>query len=403
MFIGEERKAEFSFQFPELIIPVIKPPSRYKVLYGGRGSAKSWSVARELIIRAAFGKVRILCAREFQSSIKDSVHKLLTDQIKEMGLSAYFVIQENSIKSIGGSEFIFKGLHNNSNEIKSMEGIDIVWVEEAEAVSETSWKVLIPTIRKEGSEIWITFNPRDEKSSTYTKFVVNCPPDCLRAEVNFWDNPWFPEVLRKEMQHDKENDPEAYEHVWCGKPEKYGQSLIFRGKFRVEEFEAPADARFYYGTDFGFSSDALALVRCFIKDKNLYIDYEFYGHGIELDDIAKGYDTVPGSRKWKITADSARPDTIAHLRKQGFMIEGAEKGPGSVEDGIEYLKKFKAIIIHPRCKGTKHNFENYRWKVDKNTNEILPIPIDKHNHVPDSLRYALEKLMKAKTSIFDVL
>jgi len=394
---------ELHVEFPEKSLRVLEPPARYKILHGGRGSAKSWSIARRLVLRAAFTKLRILCTREIQASIKDSVHRLLTDQIKSLGLGEYFVAQENTIKSTSGSEFIFKGLRNNTDEVKSTEGVDICWVEEAEAVSEASWRVLIPTIRKDGSEIWISFNPKDENSATYTRYVKGLPDNALREEMNYEDNPWFPDVLRQEMEYDKRTDYEKYLHVWRGKPEKYGEALIFRGKFRVEEFETPKDVEFYFGLDFGFSVDPLAFNRYFIIGKTLYIDQEVYGLGIELDDIPKRLDEIPGARKWRITADSARPDTISYLRKKGFQIYGAEKGEGSVEDGITFLRSFEAIIIHPRCRGAKDNFENYKWKVDKNTGMILPVPVDASNHVPDNARYALEKLIKSKKTIWEVL
>jgi phage terminase large subunit len=395
-----------TIELPEKIVPVIFGNVRYKVLRGGRGSAKSWSIARYLVLKTAFGKFRILCTREMQNSIKDSVYKLLVDQIYALDLQKYFEIQKEGIASIYGSQFIFKGLHHNISEIKSTEGIDICWVEEAEKVSEDSWTILIPTIRNEASEILISFNPEQEKSSTYTRFAKNPPPDCLSIALTFEDNPWFPEVLRREMEYDKRVDYEKYEYVWLGKPKKYSQALIFPpSKIKIEEFEASEDTRLYFGADFGFSTDPTILVRMFRKDRKLYIDYEAYGHGIELLDLPQFFKTVPGAfeSEWKIIADSARPDTINFLRQEGFCIEGAEKGKGSVEDGIEFIRSFEEIIIHPRCTGTKDNFENYKWKQDKITGEILPIPAPGSDHAPDAVRYALESYIKNKVSCFDVL
>ncbi len=422
MYPPQTETVTFNYEFPECILAVLLPPKRWKVLYGGRGSAKSWSVARQLLIRGATEKLRILCAREIQASIKDSVHKLLSDQIIELGLQAYYIVQETSIRSVTGTEFIFKGLRNNADEIKSTEGIDICWIEEAEVVSQTSWDVLEPTIRREvkdaagniiwQAEIWVTFNPKDEKSATYQMFVVNCPDDCLRAEVNYWHNPWFPDVLRRAMEYCKRVDYEKYLHVWEGKPEKYGNALIFRGKFSVRHFDIPDDVeRFYYGLDFGFSTDPLSFHRYFIRQhedgKRLYIANEFYGHGIELEEMIPGIDPIlklnPAGRQQRITADSARPDTISYLKRQGLNIVGAEKGPGSVEDGITFLQSFVEIVIHPDCKGAKNDFENYRYKEDKNTGEVIPVPVDKSNHTIDEARYALEKLIKQKRTVFDVL
>ena len=384
---------------------VLARPSRYKVLEGGRGSAKSWSFADALIWGAYERKLRILCTRETQNSIRDSVHRLLSDRIHTMGLAESFNIQKESIVCPEtGSEFFFKGLRHNISEIKSMEGVDICWVEEAEKVSEDSWNILIPTIRKDGSEIWISFNPEDENSPTYKRFVKNPPPDCRSAHMTFEDNAMFPEVLRREMEYDKATDPEKYQHVWMGLPKKYAQSLIFKGKIIIDDFPPRLDdEQLYFGLDFGFSSDAFCLNRMFIREHRLYIDYEAYGHGIEIEDMPEFMRTVPDVKSWEIIADSARPDTISYLKNQGFNIIGAEKGAGSVEDGIEFLRSFEAIIIHPRCTGTKDNYENYRWKTDKVTGEILPIPLDKSNHAPDADRYALEKYIKRKKSIFQVL
>lgn len=191
-------------------------PARYKVPYGGRGSSKSWSVARALVIIAVQSPKRILCAREFQNSTKESVHKLLADQIEVLGLSAFYSVQDTKITGINGSEFIFEGLRRNTTKIKSMEGIDICWCEEAQTISKASWDLLIPTIRKSGSEIWITFNPDLEEDETYTRFVKNTPPGAVVRLVNFMDNPWFPEELRREAEHLKHIDLDAYRHVWLG-------------------------------------------------------------------------------------------------------------------------------------------------------------------------------------------
>lgn len=381
---------------PKAKAVLLTPKRRYRVLYGGRGGSKSFAFADTLIFRAAHEKLRVLCTREMQNSIKDSVYRLLCDRIAEMGLAHKYTIRKDGIYSRSGSEILFKGLRHNITEIKSTEGIDICWVEEAEKVSSYSWDILIPTIRKEDSEIWISFNPEDEKSATYQRFVVDPPPSCIGAHLTYKDNPFFSDALKREMEYDKRTDYEKYLHVWEGQVKKYGEACIFHNKIVVESFETPEDARFYFGADWGFSVDPTCLVRCFVQDNCLMIDWEFYGHGVELTELETGFDSVPQSRKWTIRADSQRPDTISYMRQKGFNIVGAEKGKGSVEDGIEYLRGFEKIVIHPRCKGAIDNFTNYRWKQDRATNEILPIPLDSNNHVPDAIRYALEKLIKQK-------
>lgn len=377
---------------------VIGSKSRYKILEGGRGSAKSYSFADSLIIKTPREKLRVLCTREMQNSIRDSVHRLLVDRIDVLGYSPFFEIKRESIVAkTTGSEFLFKGLRHNISEIKSTEGIDICWVEEAEKVSENSWQVLIPTIRKENSEIWVSFNPENEKSPVYQRFVVNTPPSAAVAHLTFKDNKMFPEVLRREMEYDKKVDYEKYLHVWEGKIKSYGEACIFANKYRVEAFETPSDTQFLFGADWGFSNDPTVLGRMFIKKNKLFIDHEFYAIGIEINELERAFETVPQSRKWKIVADSNRPDTISHLRGKGFNIIGAKKGKGSVEDGIQFLRGFEEIIIHPRCRGATDNFANYKWKQDRITQEILPIPADGSDHWPDSARYALEDYMKAKT------
>ena len=214
---------------PEKALAVIESDKREKVLEGGRGSAKSYSFADALLIRAAYQKIRALCARETQRSIKDSVHKLLCDRITALGLDDYYLIQKDSIMSTSGSEIIFKGLRHNIVEIKSTEGIDICWVEEAEKVSEDSWIVLIPTIRKNGSEIWVSFNQEAKDSATRKRFILNPAPFCISAHLTYRDNEYFPDVLRQEMEYDREVDPEKYEHVWEGGLKKYHEALIFAG------------------------------------------------------------------------------------------------------------------------------------------------------------------------------
>ena len=343
---------------PEKAQVIIAARARYKVLEGGRGSGKSYSFGDALIAKAAHEKLRIMCTRETQNSIRDSVHRLLTDRINFLGYDNFYVIQKDAIYSRCGSEFIFKGLHHNISEIKSTEGIDICWVEEAERVSDFSWTVLIPTIRKENSEIWVSFNPEDENSSTYARFIKNTPPDCVVAHLTFRDNEYFPEVLRREMEYDKRVDPDKYEHVWEGKVKGYSNACIFKGKIKIEDFETPEGAQFFFGADWGFSNDPCVLGRMFIKDNKLFIDYEAYGIGVELNELETFFDSVPECRKWEIIADSERPDTISFMSQKGFNIRGSKKGKGSVDDGITFLRGFEEIIIHPRCHGAADNFKN---------------------------------------------
>lgn len=377
-------------------IEALETPARYKVWYGGRGSGKSWCVSRLLIILAYQRPVRILCAREFQVSIADSVHRLLSDQIDTLNLRDFFTITKTAIKSHCGGEFIFKGLRHNVNEIKSLEGIDYCWVEEAQHVSKDSWSVLIPTIRKAGSEIWVTFNPDLAANDTYQRFVVNPPPDTLAWCVNYDQNPWFSATLMAEMEYCRRVDIDAYHNIWLGKPRAISNAVVFKGKYHVERFDAPDESRFYYGADWGFSQDPTVLVRCFITERTLYIDFEAWGIGVDIDQTPALFEGVPEARRWPILADSARPETISAIRRDGFTISAAKKWAGSVEDGIAYLRQFERIVIHERCVHTLDEFGRYAYKTDRITGDVLPELIDKHNHCIDAIRYAMSGLIQGQ-------
>ena len=690
-------KNEFDIQIINKLLFLLTERWRYKVAYGGRGSGKSYALADGCLISAIQKPIRILCARQLQTSIRDSVHKLLCDRIVALGMEEWFYITRESIKCKNGSEFIFKGIQNNVMEIKSMEGIDICWVEEAQSVSSESWEVLIPTIRKENSEIWVSFNPDREDDPTYQKFVKNPPPDCKSVLVNYMDNPHFPEVLRKEMEYCKQIDYPRYEHIWLGKTIMETEAQIFKGKFELLDFEADEGTEFFYGADWGFAClgentlvntskgnipikdiqvgdmvlsrdgykkvlfinkkhkkqtydldfgyksdiiitgdhriytkdgwkfvkdlkgvenvcvikkslmerfisviqrestpiistikqekkiesitgifgnttmdlfqkvmifiilmgihlttilktlfvslktnikkfitkknlvpcqkkkcrilgqkmdiprkigrkeekslwkrlkkgvvyvksvvknlwlqmftksfvvqsvenvqihviakknmfvkcvaknlwhrlmsseklvqknvpinlrlrkeketvyditveggeffangllvhncDPTALTRCFIENNCLYIDYEAGGVGVEMEELIPLFKTVPQSTKWRIRADCARPETISYVARHGFDCVAAEKWKGSIEDGIEYLRSFDKIYIHPRCKHTYEEFKYYSYKKDRISGDILPIIVDDWNHYIDSIRYALEPYIRNKGAL----
>lgn len=369
---------------------------RYRIWHGGRGSSKSWTIARVLVALAASKSLRILCCREFQNSIADSAKKLLADQIEAMGLSRYFTVTDTSIRSTSGSEFIFKGLARNVQGIKSTEGVDICWVEEAQTTSQTSLELLIPTIRKSGSELWFTYNPQNEDDPVHVLMhSLSEDPDALVRKVNWQDNPWFPDELNAERLRLLRTDPEAYEHVWEGECRTISEAVIFRNRVAFRSFDTPDDVRFYYGADWGFSQDPTALIRCYIHDDVLYIDHEAFGLQVEMDELPELFERVPGAREWPILADCARPETISYMaNRHRFRISGAEKWPGSVEDGIQRLKAFRQIVVHPRCPRISKEFRLYSYKVDKHTNDILPKIEDAWNHGIDALRYALSPIIQ---------
>ncbi len=409
--------------------------ARYKVYWGGRGSAKSWGIAEALIRLAAVLPLRILCVREFQASIKDSSHKILKDTIVRLGMDSWFKVTKEGITSRSGAEFIFKGLHGNDTGIRSTEGVDICWAEEAAAISETSWRVLIPTIRDPGSEFWISFNLVDEQDATYSRFVAHqaeVDPELLRQggydvwsivhKINYDENPYFPAVLRIEMEADKARDFHLYEHIWLGLPLKISNAIIFSGKYIVKEF--PDDLwrkadRLMFGADHGFAQDPATLIRFFplerhkwnpddaleVAKRRLFVEYEAWGTGVELDELPEFYESVPGSRDWPIKADCARPETNSHLARKGFAISGAEKWEGCVKDGIAHLKGFEQIVIHPRCPRTAAEARAYRYKVDKHLVDeygqpiVLPVVIDAHNHCWDGIRYGLDGYIQRSGAI----
>jgi phage terminase large subunit len=385
-------------------------PSRYKVAYGGRGSGKSWGFARALLIMAMQRPLRILCARELQMSIQESVHRLLADQIDAMGLQAWYEVQQATIHGRNGSQFIFSGIRSNPTKIKSTEAIDICWIEEAEKVSERSWEVLIPTIRKPGSEIWVSFNPDEKTDPTYKRFVLDAPPQSLVREVTWHDNPWFPEELRAEKDYLARVDPEAYAHVWGGKCRTNSNAQILRGKYRIETFEPnalegpdPWDGP-YFGADWGFATDPTVLVKLWIHNFKLYVEYEVYGIGVELDDIPEMFRRIPGSNDHVIRADNSRPETISHVARKGNMrIEGAPKWPGSVEDGIAFLRSFEAIVIHTRCTHAAEEARLWSYKTDRLTGDVLPEVKDGFEHCWDSVRYGISPLIQNNGNVWERL
>ena len=377
---------------PPWAIPLLSP-SRYKGAHGGRGSGKSHFFAELLVEEhTANQSQKSVCIREVQKSIKMSAKLLIENKIEQLGVGHYFEVQETVVKSRRGSGvMIFQGMQNHTaDSIKSLEGFDRAWVEEAQSISQRSLDLLRPTIRKPESEIWFSWNPQHETDPVDVLLRGKNPPDNATViNVNYSDNPWFPDVLREEMQYDRRRDYDKYLHVWEGKYQTFGEALVFRN-WSIEEFDAPPDAVFRLGADWGFAIDPTVLIRCFIIGRKLFVDYEAYKIGCEITDTPALFDAVPDARRWPITADSARPETISYMKKNGYpRIQSAAKGAGSVEDGIEWLKSFD-LIVHPRCKHTISELSAYRYKQDKLTGAVLPIFEDKNNHLIDALRYACE-------------
>ena len=388
-------------EFPLKLQPLFKP-SRYKVLYGGRGGAKSWGIARALLILAARKPLRILCAREFQTSIKDSVHKLLVDQIVALELMQFFEITQTSIRGQNGSEFAFVGLKNNVANVKSYEGIDICWVEEAQTVSRTSWNILVPTIRKEDSEIWVTFNPELESDETYQRFVMYPPPDAVVQKINWSDNPWFPDTLKAEKETLKARDEAAYNQVWEGLCRQSVDGAIF-GK---EMIQAEKDERIckvpydpvkpvHAVCDLGWS-DATAwwfiqfvgmetrLIRYFEGSQRTMTSYL-----AELQSFGYVYDTI-----W--LPHDAQNKTLAAA---GRSIEDIVRGAGFKTKVLERVPTVDSInaarTIFPNCWFDRENtadglncLRHYRYEVDPDTGQFGKMPLhDRYSHGADAFRY----------------
>jgi phage terminase large subunit len=422
-----------NFSPPEKLFFFYSQKARYKIALGGRGSGKSWAVADCLVLKAVEEKHRILCTRAYQNSILESVHALLVGSINRLGLQAFFEVTKTSIKtkhrgrSDLESEFIFKGLQNNIDEIKSMEGITICWVEEAHSIDAFGWDTLIPTIRYTGSEIWVTFNPRDVNDATYRYFVAEPRPDSIVVKVNYYDNPFFKQTaLVAEMEYCKQHDYEKYKHVWLGEPKAQSDALVFKN-WKIEAFDdAPIDAvyqkRRFFGVDFGWNDPNVA-IRSYIIGNKLYISHEIYKSHILMDEFARLMeDTIPDIRnpRFSIYGDSSRPDLINELyRKYGFRNIASVKKTTKTDDpldkmkdrnyvkaGVDFLKSFE-IIIHPRCKNFIEEARNYKWKSELDASGENLIILDEleagFDHGFDSLRYGLSPLfLKRKSTMADI-
>ena len=390
-------KAEFPIKLENLF-----KKSRYKVLYGGRGGAKSWGIARALLILGAKNPIRILCAREFMTSMRDSVHKLLCDQIEALGLMGFYEITQASIRGQNGSEFSFVGLKNNVANVKSYEGVDICWVEEAQTVSRLSWNVLIPTIRKEGSEIWVSFNPELETDETYQRFVAQPPQDCITMRVNWSDNPWFPETLRIEKDALKNRDEEAYNQVWEGLCRQTVDGAIFAKEMQQAEKDGRITRVPYDATkpvhaifDLGWSDSTAIWFLQFVGMETRLIRYlegsqqtmSFYLATMQT--FGYVYDTIwlPHDAENKTLAAAGRSiDDI--VRGAGFKTQILPRVP--IVDSIN-----AARTIFPNCYFDREHaadgltcLRHYRYDVDPDTKQFSRSPLhDHYSHGADAFRY----------------
>lgn len=347
--------------------------------------------------------LRVLCTREFQVSIKESFHAELKAAIaSEPWLEAHYDVGVDYLRGVNGTEFIFRGLRHNIGNIKSLAKIDLTIIEEAEDVPEQSWIALEATVfRQPKSELWAIWNPRDEDSPVDRRFRKEPPKNASIAELNYGDNPWFPEGLEKLRLRDQQRlDPNTYAHIWDGEYLLNSDAQILAGKCEVKDFDPGKDwSGPYHGIDWGFSQDPTVVTRSWIHDDCLYVEAEAGGIQIETDEIAAMMRRrIPGIERYELLADNARPETISQVKRNGLpRCKAAKKWSGSVEDGIQYLRSFRKIIIHPRCVGTQREARLYRYKVDDKSGQVLPKIVDANNHYIDSLRYAHDSMIRSST------
>lgn len=389
-------------QFPAKLKPLFTP-RRYKVMHGGRGGGKSWAVARALLIKASSEKIRVLCAREIQKSMKESVHRLLKEQIEELGLGADFEVLETEIRCVNGSGFVFTGLQSHTvDSIKSFEGCDIVWVEEAHGVSKKSWDTLIPTIRKPGSEIWMTLNPDMDTDETWVRFISAPSDDTWVCEVNWRDNPWFPAVLEQERLKAYARDVDGdYDHIWEGKPRRVAAGAIYRHEIDALYAErrvcpVPYDPSMPVHTvwDLGWN-DAMVILMVqrgpqdvrildHIEDSNRTLDW--YVAQINKRPYNWGTDYLPHDGRTKnFQTGKSTEQLLREMGRRDVRVLGAQP----IEEGIK-----AARMVFPRCFFDSHKttrlvecLKRYRRDINTRTGEAAAPLHDAYSHSADSFRY----------------
>lgn len=373
---------------------------RHLAWHGGRGGGKSRTVATGLVLQCTERHERVLCGRETQRSIRDSSKRLIDDEINRLGLRPVFESTETEIRGPHGGLFLFSGVKGNASGLKSIEGVTTFWGDEAQAFSQASVDTIIPTIRAPGSRLIWTWNPDLETDPIDQLFrgEVGPPPRAIVREVNYTDNDWFPEDLRTEMEWDRGRDIDKFNHIWLGKYRLNSEARVFRN-WRVEAFDSPPNVEYRLGADFGFSIDPSAALRCWIDGTQIFVDHEAWGLGVEIVNLPKLFMSIPDAEKWWMTADSSRPETISHLRNNGFpRIQSALKGARSLEEGVEFLKSYD-LVVHPRCQHLIDELTHYSYKTDSLTGQVTPVLEDRDNHLIDALRYAVEgarRALKAK-------
>ena len=390
-----------SIQFPGKLRFLFEP-CRYKVLHGGRGSAKSWGIARALLLQAAQKPLRVLCTREVQKSIKDSVHRLLTDQIQAMGLGHFYEVLETEIRGRNGALFLFAGLAQHTVEsIKSFEGVDVVWVEEAQVVTKRSWDVLLPTIRKEGSEVWLSLNPDMETDETYQRFVANPPADAAVVQMNWRDNPFFPEVLEKERQETLRRDPDNYDNIWEGQPKLVSEGAIYKieierlhaeGRIRLVPYDPLLkvhtvwDLGWNDAMTIGFWQRSGAEVRCIDYIEESHHTLDWYVGQIEKRPFRWGVDFIPhDGRSRNFQTGKSTEEALLALGRNVQVLPALD-----VEEGIKAARMMFPRVYFDKDKTGRlvECLKRYRRAIHQTTQEPMGPLHDEFSHGADMFRYA---------------
>jgi phage terminase large subunit len=387
-------------QLPEKLQPLFNP-NRLKVVHGGRGSGKSWGFARALLILSAQKQLRVLCAREVQKSIKDSVHRLLNDQIQAMGLGAFFDVLETEIRGKNGSLFLFAGLAQHTVEsIKSFEGCDICWIEEAQTVTKRSWDILTPTIRKAGSEIWITFNPDMETDETYQRFVVHASPGAFVTQMNWKDNPWFGPELEMERQDTLRRDPDNYPNIWDGAPKRVSEGAIYRHEIeRLYEEKrvrlVPYDPLLKVHTvwDLGWN-DAMSIgmvqrqgseVRFIDHLKDSHRTLDWYIAQLEKKPYRWGTDFIPhDGRARNFQTGKSTEEALQAMKRNVVVLPQLD-----VEEGIKAARLLfpRVYFDQDKCTELLESLKRYQRSINEKTREPGAPLHDQYSHDADMFRY----------------
>ena len=364
---------------------------REAAVYGGRYSLKSHTVARVLLVKARQSKRRMGCFRELQNSIADSSHQLLADLIEKYKLHDFAVTDNSIVNTINGSDFLFKGLHRNEQSIKSIEGIDIAWVEEAQSVSQKSIEILTPTIRKPGSQIIYTYNRILEEDPVHKRLVLEGRPNTLILNVDYniaLKYGYMPDSVRLEMEDDKSKRPNLFKHKWLGEPEHLSEGRIYTDWNEIDEI--PPEARLErYGLDFGYHPDPCAIVAVYYYNGGYILDEVAYTLEMSNREIAN---TLKNLDKALIIADSAEPKSIAEIKMYGLNVLPTTKGADSIKHGIKSVQDQK-ISVTRRSVNLLKEYRNYLWAMDKEGHILPGTPEGGNDHALDAARYAINSLV----------